>query len=172
MNMPLNTLTLEFIDDELESKWQHEAGLRLQTSINWATILVATILVLSIIRDLILQWDGWEALMAFRIFIITPFVLSPWLLSKSTIGSRHKADIVLICLSGMILAMGVMLIWLPVIPGASKALISVLFLPVFFQQRLLYFQLVFGGTWYWERLGSSHFVLHILKSTHPFYELA
>jgi hypothetical protein len=124
-------LTLEFEDSELETRWQEEAAHRLQKGLNWGTILVVAVLTLSIVRDLALRWEGWEALMVFRLVVITPLVLSPWLLSRSALGARRRADIVLVSLVAMFLSMAVMLIWLPVLPGASKPIISVLFLPVF-----------------------------------------
>ncbi|NCG19236.1 MAG: hypothetical protein GWP91_09510 [Rhodobacterales bacterium] len=93
--------------------------------------MMGSVLILSIVRDLALRWEGWEALMVFRLVVITPLVFSPWLLSQSSFGARRRADIVLVSLSAIFFSMAVMLIWLPVIPGASKTIISVLFLPVF-----------------------------------------
>ena len=123
--------SVQFRDPDLRSRWQQEAGQRLQRGINWGTGIVAAVMVLSIIRDLILQWEGWEGLMAFRLFVIAPLILLPWIPSRTTIGSRHRADIVLVTLSALFLSMAVMFIWMPAIPGASKCLVSVLFLPIF-----------------------------------------
>ena len=131
MSARSHRLTLEFEDHELEARWQHEAGQRLQRTLNWGTAVIIAILVMSIVRDLFLRWSGWEALMVFRLCVISPLVISPWLLSRTKRGARHRADIVLFTLATTFLAMAVMLIWLPVLPGASTPILSILFLPVF-----------------------------------------
>jgi class 3 adenylate cyclase len=122
---------VKFNDPELEACWQEEAGQRLQRGINWGTVIVGAVLVLSIVRDLVLRWDGWEGLMLFRLCVIAPLIILPWLLSRTQLGARHRADIVLVSLTALFLSMAVMFIWMPALPGASKPLVSLLFLPVF-----------------------------------------
>ena len=138
MSARFNRLTLEFTEPEVEQRWQEEAGERLQRGLNWGTVIVVAVLLLSIIRDLMLRWDGWEALMAFRVLVITPLVLCPWVLSRTARGVKRRGDIVLVSLAALFLSMAVMLIWLPVLPGTSKPLISVLFLPVYAASTTLF----------------------------------
>ena len=110
-----------------------EANTRVSRGLNWGTILIVILLGLSIVRDLILRWDGWESLMLFRLFVIIPIVIAPWVLSKTRYGADHREGILVTILSILFIALGLMFIWLPDLPWGSKPLIS-FFFSLFWQQ--------------------------------------
>ena len=77
-------------------------------------LYLGLLLVLSSIRDVILQWDGWEALMMFRVFVIAPLFLTPWLLSRTQFGQHHREAIVVLFLSILFISLAIMLCGFPI----------------------------------------------------------
>lgn len=130
--------SLAFSDPATERAWQARADARLIRGLNLATAGLVVLLLLSMLRDVVLQWDGWQGLMAIRVFIIAPLCLSPWLLAKTRFGRRFLEDLVMGALCGMSLVLCAMVVWTDTIPAEQKPVVSVLFISIFSAGSLLF----------------------------------
>jgi len=130
--------SLKFSDVVLELDWQKQTHQLRQRSLRLGTLGVAVLLFFSILRDIWLQWDGWEQLMLIRLFVIAPVTLSPWLVCRTTWGRRNQQDVILVALCGLSLALCMMVVGTPTIPGPEKPIVSVLFIPIMAVGSLLF----------------------------------
>ena len=132
------TWSLSFVEPEAEQEWLARTVAGLQRGLNLGSSAVTALLVLSSLRDLWLQWDGWEGLMMVRMGIIAPLCLGPWLVARTRFGQRHLRDIVLLSLCAMSLMLCAVVVWTDTIPIEQKPVVSVLFIPIFAVGSLLF----------------------------------